>query len=462
MRNNNIDKHISDAAYSVSIDPTNTPFASNVTDLQSALDGLGSQALDGGLNYATTSESGLILLATESDIDDGTDTSKAVTPSLLSYALDQPNATETNVGWTRYATDTESLNTTFDTAATTPKNVHYIFDNRNADQTTYGTVRFSSSAQATGGTDNTTATTPLRVKEMIDTFTDTVATATESVSGSVELATVTETSAGTIRDGFAISPYTFARANASESNFGTARVATQSETNALSSDTRVITPLKLNGLNASTTQKGLVELATDNEAFSKNRNDLAVTPANLDFLNATTNDKGLVELAGTQEAKDLTDSSRVITPAALNAVRATATDESQFGLTRLSNTLFSSSQTSALSSYGASQLRQRVDDLENDIQGWEEYYNAGTGRSSSSVMYVPKGDIDGYEYAIVYINNANTVWNVGGFYSSKFNNGNINGLSNEGSFYNYSLQRFELPASEDKFIVIMRRRIPWL
>ncbi|QPI17859.1 short tail fiber protein [Pectobacterium phage POP12] len=259
---NNTINHISDKAIYVKFDPTGTQWPSTVLNVQQALADIAPYARQSiGLPSATEAVSGVAMIATEADIDAGLDNTKIVTPKLLAYRLGNPRATQTIWGYTRYATDAELGNITNDSVSVTPRGLDWIFNNRLATEDSRGSAKISTTLQATAGTDNTTVMTPLKVKQAISALVPVQADATESNSGLVRLATIAQVRAGTIRDGFAISPYTFNRLNATETDLGILRIATNGQVSAGVDDSTAITPLKLQNLKANTTNFGIVRLS---------------------------------------------------------------------------------------------------------------------------------------------------------------------------------------------------------
>lgn len=262
MSNNTIN-HVSDSSVYVTFNPANTSWPSNVTNVQQALSLIADYArTDVGLPTATENVAGMARIATQADIDAGTDNTKIVTPALLSYRLQNPHASQTVWGYTRYATNAEATTVSNDLVSITPRSLDYVLTNRKATETVWGTTKLSTTAQATAGTDDTTTMTPLKTKQAISALVPVQSDATEAARGLVRLATVAQVQAGTIREGYAISPYTFIRLTATESNLGLLRIATQAEVNAGTDNTKAVTPLKLMTLKGSGTQFGLVRLAT--------------------------------------------------------------------------------------------------------------------------------------------------------------------------------------------------------
>lgn len=283
MSNNTIN-HVSDASVYVTFDPAGTQWPSTFVNVQQALASIGEWArTDVGLPNAAPGVRGIAAIATEAMIDAGTDNETIVTPALLAYRLQNPHASQTVWGYTRYATDAEAVDVANDLVSLTPRSVDVVFNTRHATEAVWGSAKLSSTAQATAGTDDTTSMTPLKVKQAISALVPVQSNATESAFGLVQLATVAEVRAGTIRDGFAISPYTFIRLNATESDLGIVRLASQGDVNTGTDDTKAVTPLKLSNLKGSGSTFGLVKLSTEvntglaNTALSAGAN---VVPSN--------------------------------------------------------------------------------------------------------------------------------------------------------------------------------------
>lgn len=148
-----------------------------------------------------------------------------------------------------------------------------------------------------------------------------ISAATSTAKGVVELATNTETVAGTDTTR-AVTPAGVAAIRAD---------LTPAEIGALDDSLGLSTTAPLNGggtlasgltlgINSSTTTaKGVVELATSAETINGTDTTRAVTPSGLSTLTSTDTRRGLVELATTSEAAAGTDTTRAVTPAGLQA-----------------------------------------------------------------------------------------------------------------------------------------------
>lgn len=106
---------------------------------------------------------------------------------------------------------------------------------------------------------------------------------------------------------------------ASGSDPGVVELATTTETQAGSDSGRAVTPAGLASLTASTSRRGLVELATTTETQAGSDSVRAVTPGGMASVTATISRRGLVELATNTEAQNGTDTVRAVTPAGLQA-----------------------------------------------------------------------------------------------------------------------------------------------
>lgn len=115
--------------------------------------------------------------------------------------------------------------------------------------------------------------------------------------------------------------------DASETFSGTAEIATQSETNTGTDDTRIVSPAKLNAYltqrKASETVQGTIELATQAETNTATDDERSVTPLKLkgylDNRASSETVQGTAEIATQTETNTGTDDARIVTPSKLNA-----------------------------------------------------------------------------------------------------------------------------------------------
>lgn len=256
-------KHSGDQAKFTFFDPAGTQWPVNIKDVQAALALIGPWArTDVGLKDASLTDKGIAMIASQQEIDAGTNNSKIVTPAMLQYKVSKPEASETVFGVTRYAVNSEAMNVNGVTRSITPKSLHYVLENRTATEARIGTAKIATIAIAQGGTEDTMIMTAKKVKAAIDALVPVQGTATETAKGVVKIATLQETTDGNSREGTAVSPYAFQRSNATENKFGTIKIANTSEMQAGSADNVAVTPRKLRALTATDTVYGLTRLTT--------------------------------------------------------------------------------------------------------------------------------------------------------------------------------------------------------
>ncbi|AWD90308.1 tail collar fiber protein [Erwinia phage Cronus] len=264
MSQNNLN-HYSDLSKYKIFEPANTSWPEDVKDVQSALALIGDWArTDVGLPNATESVVGVSRLATQQEVNDGEIDDAIVTPKTLKVRLGNPVATTTVLGLTQYATNAEAAALTLDTRSITAASLGYVFNNVTANVSRFGTVKLTSSAQAQAGTDDTSATSPARVKEMIAKFAPVApsySTANETTLGLTRLSTIGQTQQGTLRDGFAVSPYSFVNSRANQTLVGTTRMATLSEVNAGNDTTIAVSPSTLMNARGAINKYGVVKLS---------------------------------------------------------------------------------------------------------------------------------------------------------------------------------------------------------
>jgi len=145
------------------------------------------------LPVATESQAGILPIASQTDVDTGTDNTKAVTSLKLQNKLDNfPYATETDAG----------------------------------------KIRLSTSQEVIDGVEQTSAVTPATLQDKLNGIT------------TPEFATVDETITGTV-DNKIVSPYDFANAVATEDNNGTIKLATQTQVDEGTDIQTAVTPATL-------------------------------------------------------------------------------------------------------------------------------------------------------------------------------------------------------------------------
>lgn len=263
-------KHSGDQSKYTFFDPKNTDWPASILNVQDALAMIGPWARkDVGIKDASTTVKGIAMIATQAEVDAGTNTTKFVTPALLTYRVSKPEATESVFGTTRYANATERNDANNAVRSITPRALHGVLDTRTATESRTGTAKIATIAIARAGTEDTMIMTAKKVKAAIDALVPVQATATESVKGVVKVATLQETIDGNAREGIAVSPYAFQRANATESKYGTIKIASTSEVQAGTANNVAVTPQKLRNLTATESQYGLTKLTkTPNKSQS--------------------------------------------------------------------------------------------------------------------------------------------------------------------------------------------------
>ena len=229
MKNNTF-KHISSSSVYSIFDPTGTKFPQNVDNVQEAL------SLMAPIENSSTTQAGIVQLATSDEAKAGVDNTKAITPYTLNERLKYPNATVDQYGVIQLATNDEALSGNSDSKGIVPSSLKYTFDwyweHKTSSENSFGVIKLSTQESAISGTDDTTAMTPLKVKQAIASATSMIpsyTSATESAPGVVQLATVGQTAQGTIRDGFAISPYTLSKLVSSVTQRGIAQASTKAQ-----------------------------------------------------------------------------------------------------------------------------------------------------------------------------------------------------------------------------------------
>lgn len=214
---------------------------------------------------ATEDQPGTLWVAksTELRINDSQVDDAIITPKKLAAW----KASSTIRGIARSATSSETnaisgSGESWTSVFVTPQTLH----SRTATTSRRGVAEIATQGELDGGTDNTRIVSPLTLKTWLDR--DHVNTAgTDGLSHS-----------GTTWD-----DVTFSIASATETQRGTLQVATQNEANATSSelDNVMITPKKLNARRATTAMAGIAELANDSEIDAGSDTTRIVTPSDL-------------------------------------------------------------------------------------------------------------------------------------------------------------------------------------
>lgn len=263
MSNNTIN-HVKDDAQYVKFDPTGD-WPKNIKNVQAALAAIQGFAVS-GLPAATETVPGIAEIATQDEVNEGTVDNKIVTPKTLAVKMSRPDATKFVKGITRYANNDEAMGDT-PNIAIGPDTLSHVFKTKKASETVQGTIKICSMDAAKIGSDDTMAVTPKKlhaaIAQVVPGLIPEQNTASESREGLVRLATNAQTLQGTIREGYAISPYSFANARANESQAGTVKIATSQQMVDGNDDTVVVSAKKFANTKATTGQFGVVKL-TDN------------------------------------------------------------------------------------------------------------------------------------------------------------------------------------------------------
>lgn len=168
-----------------------------------------------GTAAATTTNAGVIEIATDAEVQAGEATQLALTPANIKALT----ATANRAGIVKLASAAQTIAATSASVATTPAGVKAAFDDRLADDATTisgtstekvvtpaglsartattarkGIIELATEAEAKAGTDSSRAITPATLKATIE---DNVKNASETVKGIVELATEAEAVEGT-------------------------------------------------------------------------------------------------------------------------------------------------------------------------------------------------------------------------------------------------------------------------
>ena len=251
------------------------------------------EEIDFNVSPATTTEKGIIEIATQLEVDTGTDTERAITPATnkqftettvinyVSNPLNLPKSSETQLGVIEIATETETNAGTDNERAITPLKLKTYVDNPAnipfATEIQRGISEIATQVEVDTGIDDEKIVTPLKLRNLISDPIN-LPSATTTEKGIIEIATDIETQTGTDNER-AITPANLSSRTATETRTGILEIATQVEANALIVDDKIITPAKLPI--ASDTQLGLSERATQLEVTTGTDNERFVTPLTL-------------------------------------------------------------------------------------------------------------------------------------------------------------------------------------
>ncbi|QNJ54715.1 short tail fiber protein [Vibrio phage vB_ValM_R10Z] len=215
---------------------------------------------------ATENQPGTLWVAKSSElrINDSTVDNAIITPKKLAAW----KASSTVRGIARSATQSEANATTgtgesWTTVFITPETLN----SRTATESRRGVAEIATQTEVDSGTDDTRIVSPLKLKTWLD-----------------RDHFVTAGTDGLSHTGTVWGDVTFSIASATETQRGTLQVATQVEANAQTGalDDVIITPQKLNARRATETQTGIVRLATQAEVEAATAsNEIVITPSDL-------------------------------------------------------------------------------------------------------------------------------------------------------------------------------------
>ena len=127
------------------------------------------------VNNASSTQRGIVELATPDEVETGTDTQRATTPEGVAQAIAAgtsaaPNASTTVRGIAELATLAESRTGTDTVRTVTPAGARAAIDNRvpTASESTEGKVELASNAEAGNNANNSRVMTPQRTHQQID------------------------------------------------------------------------------------------------------------------------------------------------------------------------------------------------------------------------------------------------------------------------------------------------------
>lgn len=257
----NIYLHTSDAASTTTIDNSKTVFSSD--NVQDALGEIASHALQEITDYttATTSNEGVVTIASDSDYSSDTTSTNVVTPEGLNYWLaNYSEATESSYGLIELVSDDDLSDATDDSKALTIAKFNDYTSIRVATESTPGFLKIATDDMMDEASDDASIVTPAKAKEAITYWaitSDTQASTTEA--GMIRIATSTESAAG-------------------------------------SDNTIAMTPSNLNDRAATTSIRGAFMIPTSTVAEARSSDDYAVTVGTLDLFEATDSLMGVAKL----------------------------------------------------------------------------------------------------------------------------------------------------------------------
>lgn len=205
----------------------------------------------GNLPQATTAIAGVLAIATQAQVNAGTDNFRAVTPATLKGRLDAVlvGSTTEQPGLLRIASSAEVAGGADNNSAVTPMTLRERIAAVlvGASTTVAGILRISTSGEVAGGADNNSAVTPLTLKNRLDAL---WVSATTVVAGVLKLSTQAQVNAG-VDNSTAVTPQTLGVrlaaviVGATEGVAGIIKVATNDVMIGLTNNSDAVTVAKL-------------------------------------------------------------------------------------------------------------------------------------------------------------------------------------------------------------------------
>lgn len=203
---------------------------------------------------------GAVYLATGAEVIGGVADTDGYPTVVTPYQLHQKTAQEGRIGFTQIATQAETNAGTDDFKYITPKKLN----TRVSTEALTGIARQATQTEFNAGTSGLIAG-PDKIKAYLSTPTRTAVVAADGLTQSGNLWTTT----------------TFGIVAPTTTQRGTTSLATSAEVNAGTDNTKIVTPLTLQGKKASTGAEGIIQLATQAEVIAGTVTNKAVVPADL-------------------------------------------------------------------------------------------------------------------------------------------------------------------------------------